>query len=117
MMLKEAGELKGTAVFRVSRRQGMEIKTEAIVNAITRSQKQSSRPSGPDPATTVASPTVPYQGFQSTPVGTLKPKARPVVPHGEGVISQNWDRHYRNSMSFSEGWKAFKDPSRHWNLG
>jgi len=84
MMLQEAGELKDTDISRIRQMQSMEIKTEGIVNAATRSQKQSSKPSGPDPATTVAIPTVPYQGFQFTPVRTPKPRRDQSFPTGKG---------------------------------
>jgi len=78
MMLKEASELKDTAFLRISRRRGMKINTEGIVNAVTRSQKppipkenatvplttnHKSKSSGSDPATSVAIPTVPFQVF------------------------------------------------------
>jgi len=44
------------------------------------------------------------------------PKTRPFVPQGEWVLNKNWDRQYRNSMSFPEVCKAFKDPAYHWPL-
>jgi len=91
----------------------METQTKGFVNAVTRSQKQSYKPSGPNPATMGAIPTVPYQDFQFTPLGTPMPNAKPVIPHGEGILSQILDRHYRTSMRFSEVWKTFKDPAYH----
>jgi len=125
IMLKEAKEIKDTDLFRISRRQGMKIRTESIINCITRSQKPlnpkptvtvpfnpspSSKPGGKNPVTTLASQTVPFRGFQFTPVGTLKPKAKPVVPHGEGVLNKNCDGHYRYPVSSSEVWEAFTHP-------
>jgi len=117
MMLKEANELNDTAVLRILRRRGKDIKTDGIMYAVSRSQKppipkanatvllvknQKHKPSGPDPATSVAIPKVHFHGFQFTSVRTQEPMARPVVPHGDGVLNRNWDRYYRNYMGFSK---------------
>jgi len=103
MMLREANELKDTAVLRIFQKQGMEVKTEGIINAVTKSQtptilratgtvplekNHKSKPSGPDPATLVASPTVPFQGFQFTTLETPKPNKTGRSPQGGGPQSE-----------------------------
>jgi len=97
MMLKEANELKFTAVVRFSRRQGME--TEGIVDAVTTSQEPSipeetatmplatnhkSKSSGQDPATSVAIPTLHCQVLQFTPVERPCPRQDHSFPKGSG---------------------------------
>jgi len=72
-------------------------------------KNQKQKPSGPEPATSVAIPKVPFQVFQFTPVATPTPKARPVVPQADGVLNQNWDRHYRKSMGFPKFGKHLRD--------
>jgi len=114
MMLKKASELKETAVLRISRKQGMEVKTEGVVDAVTRSQMHRSprkMPRCPWRPIIKASQAdrirpVLWQ-FQRGPIrfliqtqGTPKPKARPVIPHGKGVLNQNCDRKYRNCRIF-----------------
>jgi len=81
MMLKEANELRDTAVLRIYRKHGREMRIESIINAITRVQKASnpkpaarvpfpthpkSKLSGQDPATPLARPTVTFHGFLIT---------------------------------------------------
>lgn len=83
MIHQEVDEHKGTAVFKISLKQGIEIRAESVINAITRSQKppspkqtvtvplsmsSKSKPSGQNPATSLPSPKVPFQGFQFTSV-------------------------------------------------
>jgi len=85
-------------LFQISRKQGMEIMAEGIINAVARSQRPAtpkatanvllatsikSKLNGANPATSVASPAVSFQDFQFTSMTTAKPKARPAILHGK----------------------------------